>query len=71
MAKSEYHLPSSVLPYKHLIANTGGNDVEALIDRYLNEANLLATNLPVYLLGLSVYAQVGMIEAMIKEGILA
>lgn len=54
---------------EHLV-NTGGNDPLDLLHRLETEKNLLATNLPVAMLAISVSSQISMIKRLENAGLL-
>lgn len=66
--KSPYVFPQELEPYRDLIANTGGNEIEDLMTRYLNEPNLMQTNVVVACLGMCVESQITLLLRLRESG---
>lgn len=63
-------MPVWMEPYRDLISNTGGNDVEDLMTRFLNDHRLSYSNMPVFTLACGVYGQVNMLKTLHSAGLL-
>lgn len=57
-------MPDWMEQYRQHFLNTGGNEVEDLINRLNNERNLAATNFPVFTLAVAVKSQVGLLRVL-------
>lgn len=68
--RATWTMPEWMEPYRALITNTGGNEVEDLIDRLDNEDHLATVNLPVFTLAAAVQAQIGLLNNLHRAGLL-
>lgn len=66
--KSRYVFPPELEPYRDLITNTGGNNIEDIMTRYYNEQNLMKTNMVVACLGMCVESQINLLFRLKEEG---
>lgn len=66
-------MPPELEPFRSVITNTGGNDIERLMAIYLADgeagAMIMRTNLPVYLAACMVGAQIQMLRGLLRHGL--
>ena len=63
-------MPDWMEPYRELINNTGGNEVEDLINRLATETHLASTNIVVFTIAVAVQSQVRLLAILHQEGLL-
>jgi hypothetical protein len=63
-----YVFPAELEPYRELIGNTGGNEIEKMLTRYYNENDLMRTNLPLACLAISVESQISLLLRLKENG---
>lgn len=63
-------MPDWLREYNEVFNNTGGNEVEDLVNRYISESNLVFTNLPMYTLAAMAFSQVNLMYALRDRGLL-
>lgn len=66
--KIKFTFPKELEKYRNLISNTGGNDIEHLMNRYYNEDNLMQTNMVVACLGMCVESQITLLHRLKEDG---
>lgn len=63
-------MPEELEPYRDLINNTGGNEIEGLINDYLTDNKLMRTNVVRFTLAAMVYAQIQLLMSLHAKGLL-
>lgn len=69
--KQRWKMPKWMEPYRQIISNTGGNSIEELMERWLNDRHLAATNEIVFALCVAVSSQVTLLNHLHHDGLLA
>lgn len=69
--KEKWQMPEWMEKYREQILETGGNEVEDLIDRLRNEKGLSQTNIIVWAMAYAVETQTRLLIRLKKEGLLA
>lgn len=65
-----WKMPEELEPYRKYITNTGGNEVEDLMNRLENDKNLSQSNIIVFSMAMCVSDQVSLLERLHKSGLL-
>lgn len=66
----KWAMPEWMEKYRDLINNTGGNEVEDLINRLKTDKNISRTNIIIFTMATCVEAQVGLLATLKRKDLL-